>query len=176
LSSEREPGPTPGEPASGTRERGAAVPEHRKKIWIDRFQTYLFLRIALYFVCYQVVVWAFVSLERDIFAGLEQVLGGIATAYGYVFLPLTLVVVSVLFILDALRFAHRIVGPLRRFRNSITGITAGEEQVVITLRKDDFLQDMKDEFNEMLRALEQRGAVVMKTTEAKKDQGQPVSV
>jgi nitrogen fixation/metabolism regulation signal transduction histidine kinase len=151
------------------------VPQQRKRIWIDRFQTFLFLRIALYFVCYQIVIWAFVTLERDIFAGLEQMLGGIATAYGYVFLPLTVVVVSLLFILDAIRFAHRMVGPLRRFRKSIAGITAGEEQVVITLRKDDFLQEMKDEFNEMLAALERRGAVVMKTTEAKKEQGQPVS-
>jgi len=38
------------------------VREQRKKIWIDRFQTILFFRIGLYFLCYQVVVWAFVVL------------------------------------------------------------------------------------------------------------------
>jgi nitrogen fixation/metabolism regulation signal transduction histidine kinase len=151
------------------------VREQRKKIWIDRFQTYLFLRITLYFLCYQVVVWSFVVLERDIFAGLEQMLGGVATAYGCFFLPVTVAVVSLLFILDAIRFAHRVVGPLYRFRKSITGITAGEEQVPITLRKGDFLLEMQDEFNTMLKALEQRGAVVLKTSE-KKEQPKPVSV
>ena len=155
---------------------GAAVREQRKKIWIDRFQTFLFIRIALYFVCYQVVLWAFVVLERDIFAGLEQMLGGVATAYGYLFLPLTVVIVSVLFILDAIRFAHRVVGPLYRFRKSITGIAAGEEQVLITLRNGDFLNEMKDEFNAMLKALEQRGAVVIKTTAARKEPAQPAPV
>jgi nitrogen fixation/metabolism regulation signal transduction histidine kinase len=150
------------------------VREQRKKIWIDRFQTILFFRIGLYFLCYQVVVWAFVVLERDIFAGLQQMLGGVATAYGYVFLPVTVAIVSLLFILDAMKFAHRVVGPLYRFRKSITSLTAGEEQVLITLRKGDFLQEMKEEYNEMLKALEQRGAIVIKTTAAKKDEEQPL--
>ena len=150
--------------------------EQRKKIWIDRFQTFLFFRICLYFICYQVVVWAFVVLERDIFGGLERMLGPVASAYGWIFLPVTVLAVSVLFIADALRFAHRIVGPLYRFRKAITGITAGEEQVLVTLRKGDFLREMQGEFNEMLKALEQRGAVVIRTTAAQKDQTQPVSV
>jgi nitrogen fixation/metabolism regulation signal transduction histidine kinase len=152
------------------------VREQRKKIWIDRFQTYLFFRISLYFICYQVVVWAFVVLERDIFGGLEQMLGPVASAYGWVFLPITVAIVSLLFILDAMRFAHRVVGPLFRFRKAITSITAGEEQVLVTLRKGDFLLEMQGEFNEMLKALEQRGAVVIRTTAAKKEQGRPVSV
>jgi hypothetical protein len=33
------------------------------------------------------------------------------------------------------------------------------------LRKDDFLQELKDDFNEMLKALEQRGGVVLKQDE-----------
>jgi nitrogen fixation/metabolism regulation signal transduction histidine kinase len=152
------------------------VREQRKKIWIDRFQTYLFFRISLYFICYQVVLWGFIVLERDIFGGLEQMLGPVATAYGWVFLPLTVGVVSLLFILDALRFAHRVVGPLVRFRKAITSVTAGEELVLVTLRKGDFLKEMEGEFNEMLRTLEQRGAVVIRTTAAKKDQVRPVSV
>jgi hypothetical protein len=152
------------------------VREQRKKIWIDPFQTFLFLRISLYFLCYQVVLWAFVVLERDIFGGLTQMLGPVASAYGWVFLPLTVGAVSVLFILDALRFAHRFVGPLARFRKAIKGITAGEEQVLVTLRKGDFLMEMQDDFNDMLKALEQRGAVVIRTPAPKKEQGRPVSV
>jgi hypothetical protein len=51
----------------------------------------------------------------------------------------------------------------------------GEEVDLITLRKADFLQEFKDEFNDMLRALEQRGAVTVKAAD-RPDPKQPVPV
>jgi nitrogen fixation/metabolism regulation signal transduction histidine kinase len=68
------------------------------------------------------------------------------------------------FIYDAVHLTHRVVGPLYRFRQVIRAVTSGEEVALIQLRKRDYLGEMKDEFNEMLKALEQRGAVVLKTT------------
>ena len=47
----------------------------RKKIWIDRFQTYLFIRIAAYCVLYQAAVWILVGIERSIFVALEGLVG-----------------------------------------------------------------------------------------------------
>jgi nitrogen fixation/metabolism regulation signal transduction histidine kinase len=83
-----------------------------------------------------------------------------------------MVILGLLFIYDAMRLAHRIVGPLYRFRKTIQAINAGEELDLMALRKDDFLQDMKDDFNEMLKVLEQRGAVVLKRTEAEQHRNQ----
>lgn len=151
--------------------------EKRKKIWIDRFQTYLAFRIAFFFVFYQVIVWAIVLLERNILATLHAILGQGAVLYGvFLFLAAIVVMVGFLFIYEAVKFTHRIVGPLYRFRKAIQAVTAGETIPLLTLREGDFLQDMKDEFNEMLKLLEQRGAVVVKSTEATKAKGQPVSV
>ena len=47
----------------------------RKKIWIDRFQTYLALRIALYCALYQIAAWAVVVTERRMNTALEGALG-----------------------------------------------------------------------------------------------------
>src|SRR5437870_53332 len=78
---------------------------------------------------------------------------------------IALVAVSLLafcLVIDAVKCTHRVVGPLYRFQRTIKDITAGEEVELVRLRTDDFLQEMKEEFNEMLKALEQRGAISVK--------------
>jgi sensor histidine kinase YesM len=152
------------------------LPEKRTRIWIDRFQTTLSLRIALYLVTYQIAVWCAVLSVRSICAWMEAVAGPAAAGYYLLFLAATVLGVGFLFFYDAVKYAHRMVGPLYRFRKAIKAIAAGEEVEALSLRKGDMLQEMKDEFNEMLKALEQRGAVVLKTPGAKRDQGRPVSV
>ena len=149
--------------------------EKRRKIWIDRFQTLLFWRIALYFVVYQALVWSLVYVERRFLVALETILGpdGILVCFG--FMTLIVVCTGLLFIYDAIKLAHRIVGPIYRFRKTIRAITAGEELELTNLRKGDFLVEMRDELNEMLKALEQRGAVVLKTPAAKQDQNPPLA-
>jgi nitrogen fixation/metabolism regulation signal transduction histidine kinase len=67
--------------------------------------------------------------------------------------------------LDAVRFAHRLVGPLYRFRKTIQAVAAGEPVGLVQLRRGDFLTDLKDDFNAMLRRLEQNGFVLLKAPE-----------
>lgn len=137
----------------------------RKKIWIDRFQTHLVVRIAAYCLLYQMATWVFVGLEQSVFAALDGVLGRQAASACLLFAAVSVVLLGFLFICDAARFAHRIVGPLFRLRKTIQAINAGEEIQLVNLRKDDYLHDLKDEFNAMLKLLEQRGAIVIKTPE-----------
>lgn len=152
------------------------VREKRKKIWIDRFQTYLIIRIAVFFIFYQTLVWGMVFLERQILTIMNATPEkGIIAPGIFLFLLVLLVMVSFLFIYEAVKFAHRLVGPLYRFRKTIQAITAGEEIRLLTLREGDFLQEMKDEFNVMLQLLEQRGVVVLKSSE-KKEQCKTLSV
>jgi sensor histidine kinase YesM len=148
----------------------------RKKVWIDRFQTRLLLRIILYFVLYQAAVWSLFALERAFLGSLAGGLGEAGAVYGTYFAVLTVFILGYLFILDAVRFTHRLVGPLVRFRESIKAVAAGKNVDLVILRKEDFLQELKDEFNEMLRALEERGAVSVNQAQRKQEERQPVAV
>jgi nitrogen fixation/metabolism regulation signal transduction histidine kinase len=67
--------------------------------------------------------------------------------------------------LDAVRFAHRLVGPIYRFRKTVQAIATGEPVSLVQLRRGDFLTDFRDDFNAMLRRLEQNGFVLLKAPE-----------
>lgn len=136
----------------------------RHKVWIDRFQTSISIRIAFYFVIYQVFVWAAFLIGRYINDMFLDIAGEGATGFLILFTVVTSVTLGVLFIRDALAHTHRLVGPLHRLRKTIQAIAAGEELEPLQLRKDDYLQELKEEFNEMLTALEQRGAIQLKTS------------
>lgn len=148
----------------------------RKRIWIDRFQTFLCVRLCILFLCYQAAVWLLFVVGRLLLTNLGLLLGGPLT-YWLVSLVGCVAIVCLLFLYDTVKFSHRLVGPLYRFRKIVQAITAGEEVPLVQLRKDDFLQELKDEINDMLRALEQRGAVVIKgKAPEKKDAPCPLSV
>jgi hypothetical protein len=148
----------------------------RKKVWIHRFQTHLVLRIAFYFICYQVAVWCLVFIEQALSVPLGQMIGPFGLNTCFLFMTLIVVGLGILFTYDALIFAHSIVGPLYRLRQAIKALAEGQELRPIAFRKGDFLQELAGEFNDMVKALEQRGAVRMKDPAPKKDEGRPVTV
>jgi hypothetical protein len=140
----------------------------RKKIWIDRFQTNLSVRLALYFLLYMITVLTWVAIDR-MTANLIEVHFGQASVLWSVMSASIVVTVGLLFIYDMMRFSHRFVGPLFRFRKCLKAIVDGDDMTLMQLRKDDFLQELKDEFNEVLKVLEQRGAAKLITSELKED-------
>jgi hypothetical protein len=153
-----------------------AVSNQRKKIWIDRFQTRLFLRIAFHFILYQVGVWALVAIVGTLYRLTGRVLGPESAAGSFALLSAILAITAGLFIYDAIKFSHRLVGPLYRVRQTIKAVIAGEEVPLVRFRQGDFLEDLRDDLNEMLKALEQRGAVTLKPDTAEQRQEQPVAV
>jgi hypothetical protein len=150
----------------------------RKKIWIDRFQTHLVARVGMYCVLFQAAVWALAMIDRAVNGALESILGESALPYCYAIAFGGIVVLTLGAMYDAIKFAHKLVGPLFRFRKTIQAIAAGEPIDLVRLRDGDFLQDMKDDFNAMLVALEQRGAITLKPAGASKqaEQHQPTAV
>jgi nitrogen fixation/metabolism regulation signal transduction histidine kinase len=138
--------------------------KHRKRIWIDSFQTALMIRIAAYLFVYQAAVWAFNAFCDQINNAAASI-GAEWTflASSAVRSVLVLLFVVPLLTLDAIRFAHRLVGPLYRFRKAVRSVAAGEPVALIQLRQGDRLLDFRDEFNLMLHALEEKGAVVIDT-------------
>src|SRR5690242_2628041 len=78
---------------------GSTVTQKRKRIWIDRFQTLLSLRLALYLILYQVAVWAIFSLQKHTTEVLERLIGSGAVLFSILAWSAG-VILAVLFIID----------------------------------------------------------------------------
>ncbi len=55
-----------------------------------------------------------------------------------------------------IRFTHRVVGPVYRFKKVLETAIRGDYSTRITLRKNDYLKDLADTFNELLATLEKK--------------------
>jgi sensor histidine kinase YesM len=137
--------------------------EERKKVWVDPFQTKLSLRIGGYLVVFFIVFCNFLFAWKMWDEGPTdpaQQFVDIFRSNLPVFICL-LVLVPVM-AWDTIRFSHRLVGPLVRFRQTIQAIADGEAVQPIKLRDGDYLIEMRDEFNLMLEELQKQGVNVLK--------------
>lgn len=135
----------------------------RKKVWIDVFQTRLFFRIVIYWCAFFFALWNLMFCWRL----LQEGPGNPFEQYGRFFLDFYPVLILFLLLLpiiawDAIKLAHRLVGPLVRFRRSIQGLAAGEPVPLIKLRDGDFLTELRDDFNAMLETLQRQGIAAIK--------------
>ena len=137
--------------------------EERKKVWVDPFQTKLSLRIAGYLVVFFVVfvnfLFAWKMIEEGPVDPLQQFIDTIGNNVP-VFVCLLLLVPVMAW--DTIRFSHKIVGPLVRFRNTLKALADGEAVRPVKLRDGDYLTEMRDEFNKMLEHLQKQGVPVIK--------------
>jgi hypothetical protein len=131
------------------------------------------LRIALYIVFYQLALAAHVVLCLYISNRLEKAFGVAAVAPCVVITAIDMVLLAVICVYDAVRWTHRLLGPLYRIRQTMKAVAAGEEVGTIRLRKGDLLLEMRDDFNDMLRALDERGAIALRQARAEEDLGHP---
>jgi hypothetical protein len=139
------------------------MPNERKRILVSRFQTGLFFRIAAYYLIYQVAVWNILFAWRL----LQQGPGNLGEQFaGFVadFWPTIVCFILVVPVLcwDAMRFSHRLVGPIHRFRMTLQALASGEPVRPIKLRQGDYLVDMQDDINKLLESLQQRGIPALK--------------
>jgi len=148
--------------------------EERKKVWIDRIQTKLFLRISMYWIVYQACLWNLLFMFRLFQEGqgdpLEQ--------YGRFAVDCYPVIVGSMLLFpvlawDLVKFAHRVVGPIYRFRRTLQALAAGEQVSPVKLRKDDLLNEMRDEFNQLLETLQRQGLPVLKPVPEPEPKKQP---
>jgi hypothetical protein len=132
--------------------------EDRKKVWIDHVQTKLFYRIVVYWTIYQLSLINLVFVWRLVTEGA----GNPLEQYGRLlidFLPMLVGCVVLLPFLawDAVKFGHRVTGPIYRFRKSLQALADGEAVRPIRLREGDLLTETRDDFNRMLETLQRRG-------------------
>jgi hypothetical protein len=144
--------------------------KHRTQVWIDQFQTKLTLRIGAYLVIFLAVLF------NSLFAWRLWVEGPghlgeqcVRMVLDYMPVWICLLILVPVMAWDAVRFSHRLVGPLGRFRRTLHDVAKGEPVGLIKLREGDYLTDLRDEVNEMLEALQRRGLPVLKPNDPMTD-------
>src|SRR5262249_62311333 len=121
------------------------MPEERSRIWIDGFQSRLYFRVVAYWLIAVVSVWNFLFVWRLVEEGkgnpLEQF-----TRYCVELYPVLIcfAVLVPFFAWDAVRFAHRLVGPLVRIRKAVRDLADSKATQRIELRDGGFLIELKD--------------------------------
>jgi methyl-accepting chemotaxis protein len=145
--------------------------EERKDIWIDPFQTRLMMRIAAYLVVFFVVflncLFAWKMIEEGPVDPARQFF---EMAHNYLPVFICLLVLIPVMAWDTIRFSHRLVGPLVRFRKTMRAIAGGEAVRPIKLRDGDYLTELRDDFNKMLQELQRRGIEVIKPGDPAEEQ------
>jgi len=147
--------------------------QERKKVWIHAFQTKMLIRIGVYWLIYLVTLWNLLFAWRL----LQEGPGNILEQYGRFlqdyYPPLILLLVLLpIAARDAVKFAHRLVGPLVCVRRGLQDLAAGQPIHPIRFRDGDYLLELRDDFNAMLEAFQRRGVPVLKPTEPAKVDGQ----
>jgi hypothetical protein len=137
--------------------------EERKKIWIDAFQTNITVRLSSYLVacfivaCNALVVWKF--MVEGLNNPAQQFL---MTWWTHMPIFVCLLALVPLMAWDMIKYTHRVIGPLVRFRQTMQAITRGEAVRPIKLREGDYLTELRDDFNRMLEELQKKGVPVLK--------------
>ncbi len=136
--------------------------EDRKRVWVDPFQTRLTMRIAAYLGLFLVVLVNFLFAWRLLTEGVHDPAGQfVAMLRDFLPVGICLLVLVPVMAWDAIRFTHRLVGPLVRFRRTMQSIAEGKMVRPIKLREGDYLTDLRDDFNRMLDGLQRRGVEVL---------------
>ena len=148
--------------------------DRRSRLIVNQFQSKMLLRILAYWFIYQCTLWNFLFclnlLEDGTGSFLEQHLRFFRGHYPIL---ICLVFLVPFFAWDAIRFTHRVSGPIHRVRQTIRAITAGKTVSRIRPRKGDQLQDMVGEFNGMLEFLQQQGVLKLSDSRPSIDDSQP---
>jgi methyl-accepting chemotaxis protein len=137
--------------------------EERQKVWVDPFQTRLSMRIGGYLVGFFVVVLNFLFAWKMIAEGpFDPAQQFVDTLRDNLPVIICLLVLVPVMAWDTIRFSHRLVGPLARFRKTMQAIAEGEAVRPLKLREGDYLTEVRDDFNRMLEELQKRGVPVIK--------------
>ncbi len=137
--------------------------EERKKVWVDRFQTKLSMRIGAYLGLFFVVFCNFLFAWKMIDEGpVDPARQFVEVMRANIPVIICILILVPVMAWDAIKFTHRLVGPIVRFRSALQSVAKGEPIRPIKLRQDDYLEELRDDFNMMLEELQKRGVPTLK--------------
>src|SRR5438105_3328725 len=144
--------------------------DERKKVWIDHFQTKLTIRIFGYLGLFFIVLFNLLFSWKMWSEGpSDPAVQLVDTLWTYAPVFICLLILVPIMAWDTIRFSHRMVGPLVRFRKTMAAIADGEAVRPIKLREGDYLTELRDDFNRMLEQLQKQGVPVLKPADPGND-------
>lgn len=137
-----------------------SMAERRRRKLVAQFQYKLIARMVIYWLIYQVTLFNLLFACRLLEEGkgnlLEQF--GLFLQDSYPMLICFAVLVPA-FAWDAVKFYHKVAGPIYRFRKTAREIAAEEPIRRVKLRDGDELLELQDDFNAMIDTLARLHAV-----------------
>lgn len=138
----------------------------RTKYFVDgKVQGALVARVVKYWLlsliavgCLSFFGWVLIAPGLGAIAGAGARMPEVLAAFTVAVLAVVLMLPIV--IIDFIRQTHRFIGPLVRLRDAMRRVAAGEMVEPLRFREGDHWQDMAEEFNAVVRLLEnaERGA------------------
>ena len=136
------------------------MPENKKrKAWVDStIQGAIVRRIFLHWLCFFVVMLV-------CFAGMELVTGDPTksvvdrlkdSSSGIIVVGIIMLVMLPAFILDAIRFSNRVVGPIFRLRKFVRNLLNNKQEAPLAFRGSDFWQEVAAEHNQLSELVAQQ--------------------
>ena len=129
----------------------------RQRLYIDPIvQGLLIRRVLLHWLCFATTVLLTLTLI-EFWAGnaslnpLEHLQSVVSR---HLFFFIVLAAMLPVFVMDMVRVSHRFSGPLSRLRQSLRTVANGGNFQPIRLREKDFLQDLTDDYNQMMERLD----------------------
>jgi methyl-accepting chemotaxis protein len=140
------------------------MPERRRRKLVNKFQHKLIARMIFYGAVYQLTLWNFLFCWRLLASGGGNFFQEYAQ-FSREFAPMLLCFLLVMppLIWDAVRFSHRIAGPIVQINSAIRNVTEGSPLDYVRLRENDELTELQDDFNSMLDTLSRAGTVNLVT-------------
>lgn len=134
--------------------------ERRQKRLIDPLQLKIAYRVIGYWILYQFAVWNTLFCWHLVRHGQGSIVSQyIEFSVEYAPILVCFLLYLPAFAWDAMKILHRVAGPVYRVRQTVQDVAAHRPVRMVTLRRGDQLEQLRDDVNSMLVELARTGSV-----------------
>lgn len=129
----------------------------RRVRFVEKFQLRLAIRMLVYWFVYQLTLWNIMFcwyMLRNGPGNLLEQYGNFTAEYYPILLSFLVLVPPIIW--DAVKFCHRVGGPIYRVRMTMLDFADGAPLRTIKFRKGDELPELEEAFNRMVEAMQKK--------------------
>ncbi len=144
----------------------------RRIRFVEKFQSRLAIRMLVYWFVYQLTLWNLLFcwyLLRNGPGNLLEQYSRFTAEYYPILLSFLVLVPPIIW--DAVKFCHRVGGPIYRVRMTMLDVASGAPLQKIQFREGDELPELEEAFNRMVETMEARGQEAQPTEQSEAEVG-----